>query len=387
MANTIINPTIFSQDVQLFLRSSLVAEAVCRSQFRGDLYPGKTINYPYASTVRVQNYAYSTDMTIDPTTFTSDSYSIDQVKGATFNFDRFQNMVSTSMDWMGQLADEMGYELSNNIDQYALQTGINGALNTVAGGTLSASNMFEALTSSRATLGNARAGAGTYYAIIDFNRAATLANVDKANGFNLADAALRNGYVGDTAAGFKVFVSNNLPYAVSLTMATQPTAGDTITIKGVTWTFVAAGTAAAAGEVALGADVAATKVILVNAINGTGTPGAATYIDFDADTRRTLMNSQLTAATFSGDVSAITGYGILNPAETFTSANNFFGTSTFSMLLGVMGSIDLTVQAEPEILETQEPKNASKNVLGFTQYGAGVFYRDKAKLLKLTANA
>lgn len=387
MANTIINPTIFSQDVQLFLRASLVAEAICRSQFRGDLYPGKTINYPYASTVRLQDYSYSTDLTIDPTTFTSDTYSIDQVKAASFNFDRFQNMVSTSMDWMGQLADEMGYELSNNIDQYALQTGINGALNTVAGGTLSASNMFEVMTSTKATLGNARAGAGTYFAVIDHNRAATLANTDKANGFNLADAALRNGYVGDTAAGYKVFVSNNLPYAVSLTLVTNPTAGDTITLQGQTWEFVANGTAAAAGEISIGGSAAATQAIVVNAINGTGTPGASTYIDFDADTRRTLLNAQLTAATFSANVSAITGYGILNPSAVFTSANNFFGTSTFSMLLGVMGAIDLTVQAEPEILETQEPKNFSKNVLGITQFGAGTFYRDKAKLVKLTANA
>jgi hypothetical protein len=63
-------------------------------------------------------------------------------------------------------------------------------------------------------------------------------------------------------AGFYVYSSNNLPTTVTLTMDTQPTNLDTITILGVTWTWVTDGTAAAAGEINIGANIADAKLDL-----------------------------------------------------------------------------------------------------------------------------
>lgn len=62
--------------------------------------------------------------------------------------------------------------------------------------------------------------------------------------------------------------TNGVKATATLSLATQPTADDTITIGTTVYTFVAAGTAAAAGEVNLGANIAATKPLLVAAING-----------------------------------------------------------------------------------------------------------------------
>lgn len=390
MANTVVNPTIYANKTQMFLRSSLVGESIARSQFRADLHPGKTIDFPYATTSRIQNYSYSTDLTIDPTVSTSNTYAIDQVKAATANFDPLQNLVSNDMNIEDAVADEIGYQMARNIDQYILQTGITGALNTVAGGTLSASNMFETLTSVAATLARARARTGVRVAVLDPDRCAVLANTDKANGFNVADAALRNGFVGNTAAGFRVYMSNDLPYTVVMTVDTNPTAGDTFTIFGKTFTFRANGTAAVAGEISLGTGgsaLADTVAIIRTAINGTGTPGASTYIDLATDDRRELLNAQITCSAFSANAATITCYGKMAPSETFTAATNVFGTETVSFLLGTMGAIDFTLQAAPDIEINKEPKNRSHNLIGTTQFGAGVFYRDKASLVKLTANA
>lgn len=387
MANTIVNRVAYARDTQLFLRSSLVSGSISRSQFKSDLYPGRQIVFPYASTARVQDYSYSTDATIDATTLTSNGYSIDQVKISTSNYDPLQNVQTGDMNWQDLLAQEQGYQLSRNIDQYALQTGVTNALNTVAGGTLNSGNMFEALTDCMATLGRARAGEGTKFAVIDYDRAAVLANTDKANGFNTADAALRNGFIGNTSAGFKVFVSNDLPYSVTLTLDTQPANGETFTLAGKTWTWVTDGTAASAGELNIGANLADAKAIFLSAVNGTTPPAANDYIDFDSDTRRELLNTQLTASAFAGDVTTITAYGKIAPAETMGTVTNIFGTETVSLLTGLVGAIDLTVQEMPEIDERPEPKNKSYNILATTQYGAGVFYRNKAKLCKLTANA
>src|SRR5690349_10913312 len=54
-----------------------------------------------------------------------------------------------------------------------------------------------------------------------------------------------------------------------LTMDTQPTAGDTIVINGVSYAWVASG--AISGQINVGADLAAAKLNLVAAINGTDT--------------------------------------------------------------------------------------------------------------------
>lgn len=102
----------------------------------------------------------------------------------------------------------------------------------------------------------------------------------------------------------------------NLTMDTQPTAGDTITIGTKTYTFVPVGTATADGEISVGADLAAAKLALVAAINGT---------DGVND-----PNSLASAGAFVENVSAITALvggaagNNIATTETFTAASNVF---------------------------------------------------------------
>lgn len=98
-----------------------------------------------------------------------------------------------------------------------------------------------------------------------------------------------------------------------LTMDTQPTAGDTVTINGVVYTWVASG-ANEQGEINIGADLAAAKVNLVLAING----GDA-WDD---------PNPYVSAAAFISNAMTITARipGVIGNtytlAETFTAASN-----------------------------------------------------------------
>lgn len=387
MANTVVNTTRYANRAQMWLRSALVAEAVCSSKFESVLRPGQTIDFPYRSTVRIQDRSPSTNLTIDDFTDTSDTYTISQSKAATSNVDDLQQLLSNQMDPQGDLESEIGYQLANNIDQYVIATGLAGAYETVAGGTLSASNVFETLSSVTATLSRNKALMGRSYAIVDPDFVATLANSDKANGFNLADETLVNGYRGPTSAGFMIYESNNLPFSVTLTLAVNPTANDTFSLQGKTWTFVANGTAAAAGEISIAGSAAGTQAIVVNAINGTGTPGASTYIDFSTDDRRELLNAQVSSSSFSANVATITGYGKLSASGTFASGSNLFGTETKQILCGKYGAVDLTIQSAPKIELRYPEANTSVNIIGETQFGAGVFTRYARSLVKLTANA
>lgn len=112
-----------------------------------------------------------------------------------------------------------------------------------------------------------------------------------------------------------------------LTMDTQPTAADTVTIGTTVYTWVASG--AEAGEINVGADLAAAKLNLVAAINGTD----------EINEAHTLV----TAAAFSGDTMTITAVtkgtagNAIATTETFTAGTNVWAGATMT------GGVDGTV--------------------------------------------
>lgn len=104
----------------------------------------------------------------------------------------------------------------------------------------------------------------------------------------------------------------------TLTMDTQPTATDTVTVGSITYTWIAAG--AVAGQINLGADLAAAKVNFVAAINGTDGINAA--------------NPYASAAAFIAHVCTLTARvagptgSTVATTETFTAVTNIFNATT-----------------------------------------------------------
>jgi len=130
----------------------------------------------------------------------------------------------------------------------------------------------------------------------------------------------------DTGADVAVDISSDATKAQgTLTVDTQPTAGDTMIIGGKVYTFVATGAADRDGEIALGADVAATKPLIVAAINGTdGVNDAHTLVTAAAFATNDCVLTAIAGGT--------AGNGIAT-GETFTAAGNVFdaamlGTTT-----------------------------------------------------------
>lgn len=397
MSTTVTNAVIQPEETQMYLRSRMVVDRIAKTRFPEVIRKGQQIDFDYDDGVTVGNYTYGSGVTTGSTTITNDNYTITTPVSASFMYDPLQNKLTKDPNWKAGKAQEIAYQLSRRIDQYALGVGIDNAFATLAAGSLSASNMLELLVESDARLTENLAMPGMRFVVLDPMRKAILPLMDAANGFETADDALMmgmNGYEGKTSAGLHVFTSNELPYTVTLTLAANPTAGNTFTLFGRTWTFVANGTAATAGDISLGTGgtaLADTKANVLLAINGTGTAGASTYIDFSSKIRKSLGNAQLAASAFSGDVTTLTSKGRMNASGVFTSGSNLFGTETFSMLAGVAGALDLTVQARPMIEEKDVVSTTTvshaKQVLGTTQFGAGVFENYKPSLLKITANA
>lgn len=204
------------------------------------------------------------------------------------------------------------------------------------------------------------------------------------NGFQLADSTLRNGFAGN-AVGFKVYMSNNLPSTQTLTIDTNPTAGDTFTVYGVTFTFKANGAAALPGDISLGTGgsaLADTQASVIEAILGTGTPGASNYIPVNVNDRRTLQNAQLAITAFASDDAVLTGHGKIGGRGTFTAATNLFGTETSNLLFGRMGALSLGIQMYPELYVKEEPRMLGKNYITHTLYGVETFERDKQRVVR-----
>jgi len=106
----------------------------------------------------------------------------------------------------------------------------------------------------------------------------------------------------------------------NLTMITQPTSGDTVTVGVKTYIFVPVGTDNEDGEVSIGGNLAGAQAALVAAINGTDSHNEA--------------HPNVRAATFAANVSAITAIigGVAGNAiattETFTAVGNVFAAVT-----------------------------------------------------------
>jgi hypothetical protein len=388
MANAItaLNPELWKSMTQDFLNNSLVSMAVANTKCEAYLNSGDKVHFPYLADVRIQSYAQGTDLTVDALAATDDSLTVDQSKAVVFAMDPVQEKQALA-DYGNQMAYQASYVLRNEIDQNVIQSGVSNVNNTVTGGTLTSSTIISKMTDVYAQLQRNNATDGEVFAILDPDRAALLSQTFIANGFQIGDNTLRNGFSG-RAVGFDVYTSNNLKYSVTLTVDTQPANTDTLTIAGITWTCVTDGTAANAGEIAIGADLADFKTILPLALNGGGTPGASAYIDIATADRRVYQNAQLTAASaFVGNDLTITAYGKMSPSETFTTATNIFGTETTNMLFGRKGAVSLAIQMQPELYIRPEPKQLANNYISHTLYGYATFTRDKKRLVALSANA
>jgi hypothetical protein len=136
--------------------------------------------------------------------------------------------------------------------------------------------------------------------------------------------------------------------AGSLTVATQPTAGDTMTIGEKVFTFVPDGTANADGEITIGTSLATAKTAIVAAING---------VDGHND-----PHPLVSAVAFAANICAITALigGVLGDAivttETFAAVGNLFGAGTLA------NGIDCTAPSAVTALVTAITLNDTQGV-------------------------
>jgi len=198
--------------------------------------------------------------------------------------------------------------------------------------------------------------------------------------------------------GWDILYSNSLPYTAVLSMVTQPTDGDTITIAGVVITLhstlIAAGvTAGGWADIRTNVDTTRTFIRdLINYNNGTGGTVAGVagtdFTDVSAENRFLWQKRGLLAVdSAAADTLTITGFGDISVSETLTSAADVFTSRRQDSLFCVRGCIDLIVQIPPKIEVIRDPDQFGDIVKGLLGYGKKTFADGAREMVRVKVDA
>jgi hypothetical protein len=200
---------------------------------------------------------------------------------------------------------------------------------------------------------------------------------------DLAAAAFKNGYAGPVG-GAELYLSENLLAEAVITMSANPSAGETFTINGFTYTFVAA-VGTTPGNVLIEAGVDATRDNLIDAIHqASGTAGSKYIAWTDADPTYDQSNwIDLQLAAVDDDAAntiTLTGTG----SGRLVFGGNAVYTVTKNLVhayYGKKGAIDVVIQDLAEMEMVDDPYQRAKIVRADAIYGIKTFADGKPQFL------
>lgn len=393
MANTLGDGTSrqhWLPNFQAQLDKVLVAKGI------SDVYtgPDRIIHNPYSSTPTGSDGAATTSYTVTDYQVTDDTLTVSRRAVSAEHIDNIEQL-QTRYDLAKDRAERQAYNVADKIDQYVLAlpvatsgvadidagTVASGAANGTAYET-SNSNIDDLANFIRTSMMLANSGGGRPYWVISPYEAADIASFTQNNGFTTADAAIRNGFTGENFGGLDIYVSNNLYQTVTLGLATNPTANDTLTVNGVTFTFKA--TPAAAGEIDIGASADATRALIANAINGsaTGQNSATGYFEVSTEDREKLSRLRVVATNDdTANTLTLVANGTLIVSEALTDGTDTWTAVTRHTIAGVKGATFLALPSGGAEFEMKSVSGKhGKEVVTSQIYNATIWHRRKAEI-------
>lgn len=220
----------------------------------------------------------------------------------------------------------------------------------------------------------------------------------QSTGNMVMDEVIRNGVksqvakVGTTFSGVDVFSSNNITQTQVLGLATNPTDGDTITIGGVTITFVAT-LSGGASEIHIASAVDTTAANLTEWLNAFGANDEAEATDTGYSAASTEDQSTLSrlgvvaVATAASDIVTITTKGVVKVSETLTDGTDTWGTPYRYLVLGDYGSMNLYLPTRGMDYEEKSVSGKAGVELYMEQfYNAVIWTRNKNRVVAVKVN-
>jgi len=217
-------PEVFSKKVQVAFRKSAVAEAICNTDYMGEIAQfGDTVNIIKEPQISVNSY--TRDATLSSTDLTDEELvlQVDQAKYFQFEVDDLEARFS-HVNWQQIASDNAAYKLKDSFDSNVLQAAVTGAT-TNTYGTASApidtghvsgevdplnvlARLARLLDDNNVPEENRWVVAAPQFYEELAQTSSKLMSVD----YNQGDGGLRNGLVASgSLRGFKMYKSNNMP--------------------------------------------------------------------------------------------------------------------------------------------------------------------------------
>ncbi len=202
-------PTIWTREILYSLKNQLVGINLVNTDYQGDISDaGDTVRIQTPNAITVGDYDGS-DITFEDVASATQSLTIDQAKYFAFNVDDV-DQAQANVNLMQTYMVESAHALAKTADTFIFDS-YTSATHDIDTGNFSDTNAYEQLTEAGKLLSESDVPESGRWAVIDPAGFKALSN-DPAfqRASDLGDQTSRLGFMG-MAAGFNVFMSNNLP--------------------------------------------------------------------------------------------------------------------------------------------------------------------------------
>lgn len=381
---------IWALEQQTVFYKQNVAMKVADISFNATMKTGDTLNRTYRSTNKPQVYVRGTDITVDDKTDTLEQLSINKQYANAIYIDDF-DQIQDKYDIAQSYGYDNGVFLANQVDADVLYETLNAASvvdDADLGGTagtgivLTSTNVLQVVATAKTKLKKQNVPLVDLMAVISPEFEQQLIQYGAGRDTNMGDSANENGYIMNFYK-FALYGSNQLTGTAVLSLATQPTDGDTLTIGGVTLNLVTTiGTTP--GNVLVVTNVDTTRANIAGMINNPSTT-SANQVALTGDNLRLFQNQFVAVNSNSADTLTVTGkgVGVLVVSETLTDATDTWtATKQIQHNLFMSGRNPvLVMQSMPKVQQKEEPKKLGKNLLNGVLYGVKTFQDNSKKMV------
>lgn len=337
------------------------------------------------SAVRVRSYTNGSDMTIDALSDAEELMTVNVKIGAAFSLPESDRVQAGPYDPAMEAGADMATKVSNHLDAVVLAETRNafadfdtGCLTGgVANGTpfiINSTTTPQMVTITKAKLAANNQSMTNVCWVLDPVSIGLIAQYPIGKDITTENTVLKNGFSGNIY-GAKIYESNNLTGEAVITTTGNFSNGETFVItapSGTAITFTAVTTiGTTTGNFLVGgSDAEADLAVLKNFMNDPTTTSATqraltgdALIAFQDELRigSSVANGVAVASTATTLTIVAIGSSRLNVTE--TAANASWSKQMVHAFYGQAGSIDVAVQQKPNVLETQEAKQFTKNYL------------------------
>ena len=392
----------FDNAYQAVFDKVLVAMEIANTRLEAKLEYGasvKRVKYSLAP-IRVRNITIGVNRTIDQLNDAGETLVVNKNKGSDFRISKKEMIQAGPLNPAETIGAEVAKKLSRYIDadvfaevKNALQTFDTGDLTTMtSNGTaiaLSTTNIPQLLSQGRAKLRKANQDLTSLALVIDSYAGSVVEQYVMSKNIGLAAAAFKNGYAGPVG-GAELYLSENLLAEAVITMASNPSNGETFSINGYAFTFVdVIGTTP--GNVLIESGVDATRDNLIDAIHQTSGTAGTKYVAWtDVDpgyVQSNWVDLQL-AATDDDVANTITIVGTGSGRLSFGGNATYTVTSNFvHSYYGKKGAIDVVIQDLAEVEMVDDPYQRAKIIRADAIYGIKTFADGKPQFLDVKVAA